>query len=42
MFVRSCIKIASLSDNGEYSVCNALPYYNKKPFATVGLEAACK
>ena len=42
MWVKNCIKIAFLSGNSEYSFCNALPYYNKKPFATAGLEAACK
>ena len=42
MCVRSCIKAPSFQNKGEYSFCKAFPYYNKKPFATAGLEAACK
>ena len=32
------IKIAFLSGNSEYSICNAFPLYNKNPFATEWLE----
>ena len=32
------IKIAFLSGNSEYSICNAFPLYNKNPFSTEGLE----